>query len=151
MTDGGRFGGANVTVALPGGCQCPGSPHETDEVYLLPKLSFDGGYAADEALRKGLGTGDPDAVSKPLVRAYLEHQVAGWNLVGEDGMGLPFSPALLLSDWDIALAVGNVADDLYSEALLRPLVEAVSTSSPGGRTARSTSRKKPAASKARKR
>ena len=145
-----RFGGGSVTAPLPGPCGCPGTPHERDEVYLLPVLSFDGGSAADAALKRMLGSGDTEAVTREVVRAYLTHQVAGWNLVGDDGP-VPYDPALLLSDWSAALAVGEVADGLYSEALLAPLRAAASTSSPGGPTARSTSARTPAASTRRKR
>lgn len=146
-----RFGGERVTVPLPGPCGCPGSPHAADEVYLLPVLTFDGGTAADTAMRSMLGSGDADAVTREVVRAYLTHQVAGWNLVDEDGRPVPYDPALLLSDWAAALVVGDKADDLYSEALLAPLVAAASTSSPGGPTGASTSRRTPAASRRQKR
>ena len=146
-----RFGGGSVTAHLPGPCGCPGTPHERDEVYLLPVLSFDGGSAADAALKRMLGSGDTEAVTREVVRAYLTHQVAGWNLTGPDGAPLPYDPALLLSDWTSALAVGEVADGLYSEVLLAPLVVAASTSSPGGPTAPSTSARTPAASTRRKR
>lgn len=146
-----RFGGERVTVPLPGPCGCPGSPHAADEVYLLPTLSYDGGSAADAALKRMLGSGDSEAVTREVVRAYLTHQVAGWNLVDADGAAVPYDPALLLSDWTAALVVGDRADDLYSEVLLAPLREAASTSSPAGPTAPSTSARTPAASRPRKR
>lgn len=147
----GRFGGERVAVPLPGGCQCPGAPHERDEVYLLPRLTFDGGAAAEAVISTAIGTGDADAVAVPLVRAYLAHQVAGWNLVDADGQPVPYSMELLLSDWETARVVGDAADELYSEGLLAPLVAAVSTSSQGGRTAPSTSPRTRTASSRRKR
>lgn len=150
MTDGGRFGGANITVALPGGCQCPGTPHEQDEVYLLPRLTFDGGAAAEDVIRAGLGKGDVDAIAVPITHAYLTHQVAGWNLVGPDGP-LPYSSDLLVKDWESARVVGDAADDLYSGVLLAPLVASVSKSSPGGPTGPSTSPRTRSASRPRKR
>lgn len=151
MTDGGRFGGENVTVALPGGCQCPGTPHAQDEVYLLPRLTFDGGAAAEAVLRDGLGKGDLDAIAVPVLHAYLAHQVAGWNLVGPDGKPVPYSAALLIKDWESARVVGDAADDLYSGVLLAPLVASASASSPGGPTGASTSPRTRTASKPRRR
>lgn len=147
----GRFGGEPVAVPLPGGCQCPGTPHAQDEVYLLPRLTFDGGAAAEAVLMSGIGHRDADALVRPLIRAYLEHQVSGWNLVGEAGVPVPFSPALLLSDWDTAKAVGDAADGLYSETLLAPLRDAVQKSLPAGPTAPSTSPRTRSASTRRKR
>lgn len=146
-----RFTTDTVTAPLPGGCQCKGTPHERDEVYLLPTLTYDGGAAADAAMQRTLGSGDAGLVTREVVRAYLTHQVAGWNLLTDDGAPLPYDPALLLSDWTAALAVGDVADDLYSEVLLAPLREAASTSSPGGPTAASTSARTRSASTPRKR
>lgn len=134
-----RFPADRVTVALAGGCQCPGQPHAQDEVYLLPRLSWEGGSAAEAVIAAALGRGDAEAVARPLVRAYLEHQVAGWNLAGPDGAPLPYDVELLLSDWSIARAVGEAADELYSEALLAPLVASASKSSPAGPTGASTS------------
>lgn len=139
-----RFGGENVPVVLPGGCQCPETPHPAgDIVYLLPRLSFDGGLAAGAAIREAptsaSGGIDADLLAEALVRAYLDHQVVGWNLTDADGQPVPFSPALLRSDYTSAVEVGNAADDLYTEALLAPLQGAASTSSPRGAKAASTS------------
>lgn len=152
MSDG-RFGGAPVPVALPGGCQCPGTPHERDEVYLLPRLTWDGGVAADAVLSDlpmtTDGRVDTGRLAAMLCRAYLENQVSGWNLTDENGP-IPYSSEKLLSDWDIARVVGDKADDLYSDALLAPLVAAASTSSQRGRTAPSTSARTPSARRRRK-
>lgn len=148
----GWFGGERVTVPLPA-CRCPGTPHERDEVYLLPALTFDGGAAADTAVRRApvTETGlDVDRLTKDLCRAYLTHQVAGWNLVDADGRPVPYSASLLLSNWEVARIVGDAADELYSEGLLAPLVAAVSTSSPAGPTGPSTSPRTRSASRPRK-
>lgn len=151
-----RFGGDNVTVGLPGGCQCPGTPHEQDEVHLLPRLTFDGGAAGNAVLQRwaaGLVSDDPkarEAFERDLSVVYLTHQVAGWNLVDDSGKPIPYSPDMLLSDYGTARAVADRADDLYSEALLAPLAAAVSTSSPAGRTAGATSRSRPPSGRRRK-
>lgn len=148
-----RFSTTPITVPLPGGCQCPGQPHAQDETYLLPRLTFDGGAAAEAVINRHLSLSpmDTDALGRDLVRAYLTHQVAGWNLVTEDGTPLPYDPALLLSDWETALAVGDRADDLYSEVLLAPLRVAVQKSLPAGPTGPSTSPRTSTASRPRKR
>ncbi len=135
-----RFGGPDIPVTLPGGCQCPGTPHgEGDIVLLLPRLSYEGGAEAGLVINRYIGKDDTDAFGKDLGAAYLRHQVRGWNLVDEAGQPVPYSADLLLSDWHSARAVADKADDLYSEALLGPLVAAVSTYSPDGQTADSTS------------
>jgi hypothetical protein len=150
---GGRFGGDNVTVVLPGGCQCPSGPHRQDEVYLLPRLTFDGGAAAEAVITRHLASSpvDEEALSRDLCAAYIRHQAIGWNLVDESGAPAPFSVDLLLSDWTTARVVADKADDLYSAGLLAPLVEAASPSSPRSRTAASTSPRTRPASRARKR
>ena len=147
----GRFGGENVPVALPGGCRCPGTPHAQDEVYLLPRLTFEGGARSDAVIAAHLERGDTADLGRALSRVYLTEQVAGWNLTGEGGLPLPFAPALLLSDWEASRVVADKADDLYSEVLLAPLVTAASKSSPAGRTAASTSARTRTASRPRKR
>ena len=144
-----RFGGDPVAVSL-GACQCPGTPHEGgDEVYLLPRLSLAGGAAASRVVarfvplmaERGEDAQDPDLNARfglELGKVYIQEQTTGWNLTGEAGP-LPFSTELLLSDWATGRPVADAADDLYSKALLDPLVEAVSTSSRDGPTAGSTS------------
>ena len=148
MTD--RFGGALVSVPL-GHCACPGTPHAGgDEASLLPRLSYEGGAAAERTVNRVIGT-DPEAVATALCRVYIEHQVSGWNLTDADGAPVPFTAALLLSDWTTSRLVAEAADGLYSEGLLAPLVAAVSTSSPPSQTAPSTSPRTRSASSRRKR
>lgn len=147
-----RFGGEPVVAPLPGPCECPGSPHDRDEVYLLPRLTFDGGAAADRVITRHLGPDmDTSVLADELIRVFLEHQVSGWNLLGDDGAPLPYSAALLLSDREAAVAVGDAADALYAEALLAPLQAAVQKSLPAGPTAPSTSPRTRTAGRPRKR
>lgn len=113
-------------------CRCDGTPHpDGDVVYLFPTLTFDGGAAATAALRESVGTPDLDRV---LGRSYLQHQVAGWNVVDDEGRAVPFALDALLNDWNLGRIVAERADELYSEDLLRPLVASVSTSSGRGLT-----------------
>lgn len=130
-------------------CDCPDKPHPNgDEVYLYPNLTFDGGAAATAALREGVGTSD---LGRALGHAYLQWQVAGWNLVDDEGKGVPYDKALLLSDWNLGRPVAERADEMYSEDLLRPLVASVSTSSAPGPTIPQTSPRKPSTKVRRKR
>jgi hypothetical protein len=146
-----RFGGPNVTVPL-GPCGCPSTPHaDGDEAYLLPRLTFAGGAAGEALIGSALTKGDEEAIASALVQVYIRHQVTGWNLTGEDGAPVPWDPDLLLSDWTMSRVVGEAADDLYSEALLAPLLASVSKSSQGGQTAPSTSPRTRSASTRRKR
>lgn len=150
MTD--RFGGENVTVPL-GPCACPSTPHAGgDEVYLLPRLTFDGGAAGEAAIMASLAAGDSTGdIERGLGKVYIRYQVAGWNLVDDAGKVVPNATERLLADWTLARPVAEAADGLYSKVLLAPLVASVSTSSQGGPTAPSTSPRTRSASTRRKR
>lgn len=143
----------DIPVPL-GECRCPGTPHAGGDVaWLLPRLSFEGGAAADHAVLSfdfAERPGRNREFEVALGVAYLKHQVRGWNLVDEEGKQRPYDAAELLSDWFRARPVAEKADELYSEGLLAPLVEAASRSSADGPTAPSTSRRTTSASKRQK-
>lgn len=60
---------------FPGGCQCPGSPHEEDWMDLRTELG-----TADMLVIAASGT-------NPL--AVVSHLLRGWNLLDEDGSEAP--------------------------------------------------------------
>ena len=143
------FDADNVEVSL-GACYCPGTPHETDVVYLRPSLSMAGGMAAQAAIQDGIG--DQILLQELLARVWMRHGVVGWNLVDEEGSPLPIDPATI----DQALPYGkggflvaNKADDLYAEDILRPLQERLGSISNSGRTNGSTSTPRPSTRKRR--
>lgn len=133
-----------------GDCLCPGTPHPAgDFAYLNPRLSFQGGEVGTAAVVSGID--DPDAAQRALIEVYLRHEVRGWNLTDDAGEPVPYDADLLLSDWEAARAVGEVADSLYSDGLMRPLLAAVSESLRAGPTVTSTSARTRSATKRRKR
>jgi hypothetical protein len=135
----GRFDGAPVTVPI-GPCECPGSPHDQDEVYLRPRLGYEAGVDAALAMQTAFAEQmDSNRLARRIVPVYIRGGAIGWNLLDADGSPLPFDPEIILSDWETALLVGDKADDIYSEAVIRPLVRPTSGSSPSTPTTSSTS------------
>jgi hypothetical protein len=133
-------------------CICPpkadGSPRHPagDTVTLRERLDFRAALTARNTMVL-VKTEDPDAgaaeILAALTETYLLVGVESWSLVDAKGKPVSVSRAAirewLLSHPDIAMTVGNVADELYSAAVLLPLVALASTSSPPTPTNGSTS------------
>lgn len=137
----GRFDTAPVTVPI-GPCECPGSPHDQDEVYLRPRLGYEAGTEAAGAMQLAAaadGQVDTNRLARLIVPVYIRAGAVGWNLLDADGEPVPFDAETILTDWDTALIVGEQADDLYSERIFGPLAAMASSSSQAGRTSGSTS------------
>lgn len=135
----GRFDRAPVTVPI-GPCECPGSPHDQDEVYLRPRIGYEAGVDAAMAMQTAFAEQmDSNQLARRIVPVYVRGGAIGWNLLDADGSPLPFDPEIILSDWETALLVGDKADDIYSEAVIRPLVQSTPGSSPSTPTTSSTS------------
>jgi len=135
-------------------CACPDTPHDGDEVYLLPTLSLEGGAAAELDL---LYSNDIAEARRTLVLlgrwtvTYVRYGAVGWNWLqtGEDGKPepVPFDVEVLLADYRLSRQIAEKANELYSEAVLGPLLAAVAGPPPNrqqrrsrtGRTASSTS------------
>lgn len=143
-------------------CACPGSPHngqdgtdDGDYVYLRPVLGYQGGLAVLAALGRiplrADGTMDLGELSVGVSPLYIEHGAVGWNFTNGTGETVPFDAQVLLDDYSLAYPIGERADELYGEAVLRPLVSRTSKSSPRGRTGGSTSASRPSRSKRRSR
>ena len=128
-----------IEVSL-GSCYCPGSPHETDIVYLAPALSMAGGMAAQSVINEGMT--DPLKLQEGLAEIWLRHGVVGWNLVDEQGESLPLDRASISAALPYGKGgrlVAERADDLYAEDILAPLAERVRTISQRSRTVGSIS------------
>jgi hypothetical protein len=122
-------------------CICPlveGKPrHATDTITLRERLDFRSSLAAQNAVYV-LKSEDPDASTADtlavLTEAYLLSGIESWSCQGVDGKPIePTKPAireLLLPNLDAAMAVAEVADDLYRDAVLNPLVKRAQDSSP---------------------
>lgn len=129
-----------------GECRCPGATHPSDWVELWPSVPIAVGASVMAAIRE---SGDDETVLQgQLARIYVTLGVRAWSFVDADGRGIPVRPTgsgwadvvAELLPWDRGGAeVANMGDELYSEAILRPLMSRSSTRSPGGRTAGSTS------------
>jgi hypothetical protein len=148
--------GPLVTVRVRA-CACPETPHpDGDEVYILPVLSLEGGSAAELDQVEVMGM-EGDRMGNALLArwtaTFVRYGAVGWNWMrmGENGRlePEPFDVERLVSDYGLAKLVAGKANEIYQEALLRPLLEAAEAASkqasppkkrsPRGRTAASIS------------
>lgn len=133
----------------------PPAPYEGSEVYLLPSLSLEGGAAAELDLMQSQEITDRERATRWLLArwtaTYVRYGAVGWDWtrLNEDGRPepVPFDVEELLSDYRVSKEVANKANELYSEAVMGPLLEAAQPPnraqrrSRTGRTASSTSRR----------
>ena len=137
-------------------CLCP--PKATGEVRhpdgdtitLRERLDFRSALTARNTFVL-LKSEDPDVstaeIMASLTETYLLLGIESWSLltVDEKGKARPLEVSktairdLLLSHSEAAMAVGDEADALYSEAVIAPLVARASSSSPSTPTSESTS------------
>ncbi len=119
-------------------CACPNEPHpDGDVVYLSSTLSLQGGLAAQADIIKSAGNGTELAAAWRV--SFVRHGATGWNLLDEDGDPVPFDVDALLSDYGLAYLVAEKADEVYGDAVMRPLLARLKTTSPSGRTKQPTS------------
>lgn len=146
-------------------CICPETggkkPHETDTVTLPDVLDFRRMLTVRQAIRFTVDAareaGDPLSVPElvaVMAESYLLTCIDRWTCVDADGKPIPVTKAtvkalLLEGDYEAAEIVGNVADDLYSDKAVLPLMERASGSLPPtptpGPTSAPTNGSKPAA------
>lgn len=128
-------------------CVCPGRPHDTDTVTFRDRLDFRRAAAikGDVVVMK-LDNPDstPGEMLAVLSEGYIRQGVESWSLVGTDRKPLPVNQTnigayLIDVDLDVAMQLADVADDLYAESVMRPLLRSASPSSPGTPTEPSTS------------
>lgn len=110
-------------------CVCVKARHETDTITFRPRLDFRSGLAVRKqlALEKdddpGMGAGEILAI---LTESYLVYGIESWTLKDEDGKPLEPSRAniraFLEAHPEEAEQAGNVADGLYQEQILLPLL-----------------------------
>ena len=141
-------------------CICPpradGEPRHPagDTVTLRERLDFRAALTARNTMIL-LKTEDPDAgtaeILAALTETYLLVGVESWSLVDAKGKPVEVSKAAirecLLSHPDVAMTVGNAADELYSASVILPLVALARTSSPPTPTTESTSAPRPSSVK----
>lgn len=132
-------------------CVCPpradGTPrHPEDDVVLRERLDFAAVNATKNALAM-MYIDDPDAGMPDILAViherYILHGIESWSLVDENGEPLTVTKGairdLILSRPEVAETIAEAADDLYQEAVMRPLFRMASTSSPSTSTTDSTS------------
>lgn len=122
-----------------GACRCPGTPHPADAVWLAADVPIPLGFAAMAALQ---GMTDSNVYVGVLGGLYLRFGIVRWTFTAEGGVSEPINPesiARLLPWNDGGLEVAEAADDLYGEAIFRPLARRLSKASEPGPTATSTS------------
>lgn len=127
-------------ITLEGACRCPGAPHPSDWVEVIPEVSIPLGAAAIAAVR--IGEGDPVAVEGMLAGAAVRFGISGWSFVDADGDPEPVTfenITRLLPYAEGGLQVADAVVAYHAEELLRPLVGRTSSVSPGGQTDGSTS------------
>ena len=124
---------------------CPDGTHngEGDWVALAPRLSLEGGLAAEQVVREAASIADEaergEAIQRRWIMAFVRYGAKDWNL-HENGEDIPFSPEALMQDYAIAREVADKAADLYSEVVLRPFLERQRKRSPTGPTGATTSK-----------
>jgi hypothetical protein len=128
-----------------------------DTVTLRERLDFRAALTARNTMLL-LKTEDPDAstaeVLAALTETYLLVGIESWSIV--DAKGKPVEPTktaireFLLAHPNIAMSVGNAADELYSESVILPLLALAQTSSPPMPTRESTSPPRPSSGKRRR-
>lgn len=126
-------------------CVCPGTPHELDTVTLRDRFDFRkaASLKGDVVMMK---MENPEATEGEILavlsEGYIRYGIESWSLEDE---GKPIAvtyPAIdkyILGHLDVAFVLADAADDLYQEAVMRPLLGLASQSSPPTPTADSTS------------
>ena len=127
-------------------CVCPpkadGNPRhpDGDEINLRDKLPFQSALAARNTVilmrqeDEDTEPSTPGEILAALTQVYLFHGIKSWTLT--DAKGRPIEPnrhtirAFIEANPDAAMAVGDEADGLYSEAVITPLVVRASKSLP---------------------
>jgi hypothetical protein len=144
-------------------CLCPPNARgetrhpDGDTVTLRERLDFRAALTARNTMAL-LKNEDPDAsvadILAALTETYLLVGVTGWTLVDAKNKPVDVSRAaireLLLSNPDVAMLVGDAADEHYSEAVILPLLARARNSSPPTPIAGSTSATKRSTPKSRK-
>jgi hypothetical protein len=144
-------------------CVCPARPDgqprhpEGDTVTLRQSLGFTAALTVRNViaiLAPGAGIDDADILAA-LTEKYLYLGIESWTVVDAKGKPVPVTRAAiaeyLLSRPMVAKVVGDEADDLYTEAVVLPLLGRLSKSSPPMPTDELTSAPTPSPTPLRKR
>ncbi len=138
----------NATIPCPCPPKADGEPrHASDTVTFRDRLDFRGGMVIRKAITM-LKVEDPESGAAEVLAAMSEHYmlegISGWTLTDDKGKPLDADKsairAFINGHQDIVFDdLVDVADELYAEQVLLPLVRKASTSSPTSPTESSTS------------
>jgi len=132
-------------------CVCPplangGPRHSVDDITLRDRLAFRAALTVRNTI---IVTKSEDAqasiaeILASLTEVYLLEGIEGWSIVDQRNKAVPVSRetvrAFMDEHPDEAMTVGDAADGLYVEAVMRPLLKTASTSSQPTQTTESTS------------
>lgn len=102
-----------ATLVLPGGCQCPGTPHARDEWEYRLELGESELRSAGVRALIGRDAAGEALIDLPLMQDLLiETASVAWNLVGDDGALVPIRPQTL-----------RLLDETTRDAMLEALDE----------------------------
>lgn len=130
--------------------RCVCGNHEQDSVVLKDKLDWKDALVVRQALRL-LYDDEPNPTSAQVLAClsgvYLSISIESWTLQERDERGklqpIPVRneqiERFIVPDYDIATTITDACDALYTEAVVLPLVQKASTSSPATPTDESTS------------
>lgn len=144
-------------------CLCPPNARgetrhpDGDTVTLRERLDFRAALTARNTMVL-VKQEDPDAspadILAALTEVYLLIGITGWTLVDAKNRPVEVSRATirehLLSNPDVAMVVGDAADEMYSAAVILPLMARANNSSPPTPIEGSTSATKPSTPRSRK-
>jgi hypothetical protein len=137
--------GVQPVVVHVGPCRCIGRADtpvhpDGDEVYLAPEASMTCGLRANGAITAS--GGDISLLEPLMARIFIDEGIVGWTFVDEDGDPVPVTHGSIerLLPWGHGGSlVSERANDLYSGAILDPLVRRWSATQRPGPTGDSTS------------
>ncbi len=129
-------------------CLCPNKGHDEETIFLRDKLDFHQATTITKAIGF-IETEDPDTrpaeVLATLSEFYVLMGIERWTILDERRKPLPVSHSAIrahvLSDFEVASAVVEEADELYKQQILLPLLRKAASSSRPSPTGEKTSPK----------
>lgn len=122
-----------------GACRCPGTPHtDGDTVELASRVPLGMGVSFMVMVNDG---GNKDIISGKMGQLMLQWGIEGWSFVDDKGKPLPIEQPIPMATlerlmpfdeggWEVAEQAAN----LYTDALMRPLLNVLSRRSQPGPT-----------------
>jgi len=118
---------AEREITLPGNCQCTGTPHDTDRVWVQGDFSARDVVLLQRATRTA-GESDDNAT----VAAVLLPWIRRWNLLEDDGSGAQITADTLdsLRPTDLEAIIGGLSESVMASSTVPNPSGAPSVASP---------------------